>query len=144
MASGQDDDLRAIAAYVASFTGKQQRQPATTAADGSGEALYHGACASCHEGGRGPPFSGIELALSSALHAPDPTNLADVVVGGIPASGEQRAPTMPGFGAVLSDQQITDLLTYLRARFGGLPAWDDVPAAVQAARDTIAQGEAAP
>ncbi len=60
------------------------------------------------------------------------------------ASGEQRAPIMPGFGAVLSDQQITDLLTYLRARFGGSPAWDDVPAAVQAARDTTAQGEAAP
>jgi len=147
LASGPDDDLRAVATYVASLTGKQHGQSAPNAATadgGAGEALYRGACASCHEGSRGAPFSGIELALSSALHAPDPTNLADVVVGGIPAAGEQRAPIMPGFGAVLSDQQIADLLTYVRARFGRLPAWSDVPAAVQAARDAIPQGEAAP
>jgi mono/diheme cytochrome c family protein len=145
LATAPDQDMRAVAIYVASFIGTPQPRPAPPAApsDSEGEALYHGACASCHEGGRGPPFSGIDLALSSALHAPDPTNLANIVVEGIPAIGEERAPIMPGFGAVLTDQQILDLLTYLRARFGAPQPWDGIPQAVQAARDTTALLEAA-
>ena len=125
LAGVPDDDLRAIAAYVASLlqsgTAASSAPPAplrssaATPTAGPGEALYRGACASCHDGGRGPPFGGIDLALSSALHAPDPTDLANIVVGGIPATGEQRAPIMPGFGAVLTDRQIADLLTWLRA-----------------------------
>ena len=73
------------------------------------------------------------LALSSALHAPNPTNLATIVVGGIPATGEEPAPIMPGFGAVLTDRQMADLLTWLRARFGAPQPWDGIPEAVQAA-----------
>jgi mono/diheme cytochrome c family protein len=108
-----------------------------------GEALYRGACAACHESGHGPPFGGIDLALSSALHAPDPATLANIVMGGIPANGEDRAPIMPGFGAVLTDQQILDLLTWLRTRFGPPHPWSDIPAAVQAARDRTTELEAA-
>ncbi len=145
-AAPDDDDVRAIATYVASLIGTPQPRsappPVAPRDGGPGEALYRGACASCHEGGRGPPFAGIDLALSSALHAPSPSNLANVVVGGIPATGEERAPIMPGFGAVLTDRQILDLLTWLRARFGAPQPWDGIPEAVQAARDTTALREA--
>jgi mono/diheme cytochrome c family protein len=110
---------------------------------GPGEALYRSACASCHDGGRGPPFGGIDLALSSVLHAPNPTDLANIVAGGIPATGEERAPIMPGFAAVLTDRQMLDLLTWLRARFGGAPPWDDIPDAIHAARNATALREAA-
>ena len=50
---------------------------------------------------------------------------------------------MPGFGAVLTDQQIVDLLSYLRARFGAPQPWDGIPQAVQSARDATALLEAA-
>jgi mono/diheme cytochrome c family protein len=140
-----DADVRAIASYVASFIVTSRPPPASPPMPppGSpGEALYRGACASCHEGSRGPPFEGIDLALSSALHAPNPTNLANVVIDGIPAAGEDRAPIMPGFGPVLTNRQVLDLLTWLRARYGAPQPWDDIPLAVQAARDTTALREA--
>jgi mono/diheme cytochrome c family protein len=145
LASAPDDDVRAIATYVTSLIGAPQPRsaPPPAPSGGPGEALYRGACATCHESGRGPPFGGIDLALSSALHAPNPTNLANIVVEGIPVRGEERAPIMPGFGAVLTDQQILDLLTRLRARFGASQPWNDLPQAVQAARDTTALLEAA-
>jgi mono/diheme cytochrome c family protein len=146
LATAPDDDLRAIAIYVASLTGAQRSKPAApppTPLGGTGEALYRGACASCHEGSRGPPFGGIALGESSTVHAPEPDNLANIVVAGIPAVGEDRAPIMPGFGAVLTDQQIMDLLSYLRARFGAPQPWDGMPQAIQSARDATALLEAA-
>jgi mono/diheme cytochrome c family protein len=140
--------VRAIATYVASVMGAAPQPrpapPPATPSDGPGEALWRGACASCHEGSRGPPFAGIDLALSSALHAPNPTDLANIVVSGIPAAGEEAAPIMPGFDAVLSNRQISDLLTWLHARFGAPQPWDGIQDAVKAARNTDAVREAAP
>jgi len=148
LAGAPDDDVRAIATYVASVMGAAPQPrpapPPATPPDGPGEALWRGACASCHEGGSGPPFAGIDLALSSALHAPNPTDLANIVVGGIPAAGEEPAPIMPGFDAVLSNRQMLDLLTWLRARFGAPQPWGGIQDAVQAARNADALREAAP
>jgi mono/diheme cytochrome c family protein len=145
-----DDDVRAIATYIASLAGTPKPQsapphpaPAKETGGGPSEVLYQAACASCHDGSRGPPFGGIDLALSSALHAPNSTNLANIVVKGIPADGEERGPIMPGFGVVLTNQQISGLLTWLRARFGAPQPWEGVPPAVQAARDATALREAA-
>jgi mono/diheme cytochrome c family protein len=145
LVAAPDTDVRAIATYVAGVLGTRHPPPASPPIPppGSpGEALYRSACASCHEGSRGPPFGGIALGLSSALHAPNPTNLANVVVDGIPATGEDRAPIMPGFRPVLTNRQVSDLLTWLRARFGAPQPWDDIPLAVQAARDATALREA--
>jgi mono/diheme cytochrome c family protein len=145
LAGAPDDDLRAIAAYLLPATPAAPAAatpPRPLPSGGTGEALYRGACAMCHEDSRGPPFAGIDLALSSALHAPNPTNLADIAVNGIPASGEEQAPIMPGFGAVLTDRQFTDLIRFLRARYGSGAAWDGVTAAVQAARKQSDQREA--
>ena len=147
LAAVPDSDIRAIATYVASLGGaiRPPTQPpaGSTPSGDRGEALYRGACASCHEGGRGPPFSGTDLSLSSALRAPNATDLANIVLDGIPATGEQRAPIMPGFGVILTNGQVADLLTWLRARFGARSPWDDVRQAAQTARDTIALREAA-
>jgi len=146
LAAVPDDEVRAIATYIASRIGTPPPQSAPAPAPplgGPGEAPYRGACATCHEGGPGPPFGGIDLALSSALHAPNPTNLANIVVGGIPATGEERAPIMPDFGAALTDRQIVDLLTWLRARFGAAQPWDGIAQAVQAARQNPSLLEAA-
>ena len=53
------------------------------------------ACATCHESGRPLPFGGIDLALSTAPQGPDPHNLINVVLAGIPAAEGEHSPIMP-------------------------------------------------
>ena len=81
------------------------------------------------------PFGGIDLHLSSALHAPDPTNIVNVVLKGLPPSAGQRSPIMPAFGSVIADAQVVDLLTYMRAAFTDKPTWPGLPALVAKQRE---------
>ena len=41
---------------------------------------------------------------------------------------------MPGFGASITDEDIADLLIYMRWRFTDLPPWQDVRSRVDAKR----------
>ena len=124
-----DADVRAIAVYVADRMGARnptatQTTPVADGAQGAGgKPIFDAACASCHDGSRPLPFGGMDLRMSSAVHAPDPTNIVNVVLHGLsPAPGE-RSPIMPSYGGVISDAQIVDLLTYMRAAFTDKPAW---------------------
>jgi mono/diheme cytochrome c family protein len=147
-----DRDVRAIATYMADVFGppppdrkrrgeevlaqvKSSSVPATQAS-ATGAAIYAAACAPCHETARPLPYSGVNLALSTAFSAPDARNAANIVLAGIrPVAGE-RSPIMPGFAASMSDAQIAALLDYLRARFSHRPAWAGVERAVADARRT--------
>ena len=147
-----DDDVRAIATYMADVFGpptpdrkrrgeevlaqvKSSSVPATQAS-ATGAAIYAAACVPCHETARPLPYGGVNLALSSAFSAPDARNAANIVLAGIrPVAGE-RSPIMPGFAASMSDAQIAALLDYLRARFSHRPAWAGVEKAVADARRT--------
>ncbi|HUN41064.1 MAG TPA: cytochrome c [Acetobacteraceae bacterium] len=143
LAGAPDDDLHAIATYIAAGLGKHAPPgPQVATKAGPGEALYRGACAVCHGDSHGPPFAGIDLARSSALRAPTPTNLANIITDGIPATGETREPIMPGFGAVLTARQTRDLIAYLRTRFDAPHPRDGIEDAVKAARANTAQLEA--
>lgn len=146
-----DSDIRAMATYLASFnpnTPSHEAQHAMVArfeaitstkpleASQQGARIYDGACAVCHEPG-GPQWFGSRpsLALNSNLHGPSPDNLARVIVEGItkPVNGELGA--MPSFAHSLNDQQLTELLRYLRTRFApDKPAWDGIDTALHAAR----------
>ena len=65
------------------------------------------------------------LALNTSLQADTPSNLLRVIREGIPATDFERG-AMPGFAGNLSDAQLGELLTYLRARFApDKPAWVD-------------------
>jgi mono/diheme cytochrome c family protein len=101
----------------------------------AGAAVYVGACASCHDSGRGRFFQGaLNLRLSTSVNAPVPDNLARIVMLGIaPADGEQ-GPWMPAFGPSLTDDQIAALLTYIRAQASGQRAWRNVSATVRKIR----------
>lgn len=140
-----DGDVRAIALYVADRMGRRPavalRQVPAMGADATGKSIFESACASCHDGDRPLPFGGIDLRLSSAVHAPDPTNIVNVVLHGLrPAPGE-RSPIMPSYGGVISDAQIVDLLTYMRSAFTDKPAWSGLPTLVAKQR---ARGDALP
>jgi mono/diheme cytochrome c family protein len=142
-------DVRAIATYMADVFGApsaEQKQrgeealaqaksaPASVPADSAGGAIYAAACAGCHESGRPPPFGGINLALSTAISGPDPRNLANIVMAGVPPVEGERSPIMPGFAASMSDAQVAALLTYLRSRFSKQPVWTDLASVVAEAR----------
>lgn len=148
LAAVPEGDVHAIATYMADVFGaprSEQRRDAVvaqmksapaSAADQHGAAIYAAACAGCHDGGRLPPFGGIDLSLSTAPSAPDPRNLINIVLAGIrPVEGE-RSPIMPGFASSIDDQQIMALLNYLRSRFSRQLPWSGLEAAIQEARRT--------
>jgi mono/diheme cytochrome c family protein len=148
-------DVRAIATYMADVLGapsaeqkergeaalaqansKSQSAPVATTVDSAGGTIYVAACASCHESSRPPPYGGINLALSTAVSGPDPRNLANIVLAGVPPVTGERSPIMPGFAESMSDTQVEALLTYLRARFSKQPAWIGLDNIVAEARRT--------
>ncbi|WJR66460.1 cytochrome c [Neorhizobium sp. CSC1952] len=146
-----DSDIRAIATYVASVMGepspeRKEKGERLTRSFGNGganittaaldenkasadlsahpgAAIYGAACATCHESGRPQPYGGLNFALSTAVNAPNPQNIVNVVMFGLPPGDGQPSAVMPAFGNTLNDQQVADLLGYLRARFSDQPAW---------------------
>ena len=154
------EDIEAIATYAASVMGepsaeRQDRarqileevearpepQPASAQArtaeassEDLGAAIYQSACAICHESGRALPFGGLHLLMSTAVHAPNPQNLINLTLYGLPAADGVRSAIMPGFNAVLSDEELLALFTYIRGRFSGQPDWPDLAERLRATR----------
>jgi nicotinate dehydrogenase subunit B len=138
-----DEDIRAMAVYLASFneTATAKTEPAAlasqleraanariVAASPFGQRFYEGACAVCHAVG-GPPLFGSRpsLALNSNVHAATPDNLIQVILHGIAKPVSSDLGYMPGFGDHLSDDQLSELVGYLRQQFArGKPAWTGV------------------
>lgn len=139
LGSVPEADVRAIATYIASGMGAADRTappeaataatggtpPAAPAGDDPGAAIYGAACAICHEDGRPPPFGGLDLRLSTAVHGASPQNIINVTLFGIPAPDGEAGPIMPGFAGAFDADQMTALLDHLRRRFTDRPAWDD-------------------
>ena len=146
-----DGDIRAMAVYLASFNDgaigradqevlakRLEKLTATRAFSASpiGSRLYEGACAVCHQVG-GPPLFGSRpsLALNSNLHAAIPDNLIQVILNGIASPVSSDLGYMPAFRDSFSDDQLTELVSYLRQQFApDKPAWTDVSAAVRLLR----------
>jgi mono/diheme cytochrome c family protein len=135
-----DADVRAIATYVVSFdtrsaderkrAGDAALERARAALGQKGNATYDGACADCHNLGRAQEGGALELPLGTALTIPTPRNLAYIIRDGILPHEGERGGWMPAFAGALSDEQLADLLIYLRA-LSGQPAWPDVAGEVR-------------
>ncbi|CAG0999976.1 nicotinate dehydrogenase subunit B [Burkholderiales bacterium] len=151
LAALPDADLQAMALYLASFQSTTSPQAAESRAQtlveqsrgrarqttGAAQRLFDGACGACHHDGDGPVLLGrnLPLALYSSLASAYPDNLLRVVVDGIAEPATPALGFMPSFRDSLSDRQLAELAAYLRDRFApGLPAWNDLPAAVARAR----------
>lgn len=121
-----DPDLKAIAAYLKSFSQPDTYKPTDAnqavqaAAVGADDYLSN--CSSCHR----PDGKGIEGVIPSlvdngSVKAKGPNNVIKVVLGGLPALNGY-AP-MPAAGANVPDQEIADLVNYVRTAWGnGAPA----------------------
>ncbi|MBR0758265.1 molybdopterin-dependent oxidoreductase [Bradyrhizobium jicamae] len=154
LAALPDQDIRAMAVYLASFNdaavdasaqqtlaAKLEAATVTATASSAGARIYQGACAVCHEVG-GPPLFGSRpsLSLNSNLHSDAPDNLIQVILHGIAKPAVTDLGYMPAFKDSMTDGQIAELVSYLRRQFApAKPAWGDVATTVGRIRQTIAR-----
>jgi mono/diheme cytochrome c family protein len=145
-----DSDIRAIATYFADLNKSADRLPTASAAVSHAMSyvsaktggqfdpdarLYTAACASCHyNAGNAPLAARPELALNSAVHLSDPSNLIQVILRGISAEEGMPGVVMPAFGGALSDADVARIAAYLRRTRTSLPPWQDLPAKITAIR----------
>jgi alcohol dehydrogenase (quinone), cytochrome c subunit len=128
-----DGDLNAIAVYLKSLPAASTQQPvvydeATAAALRSGHAsqpgatIYTGTCANCHGfDGKGfapyiPALAGNPIVLDS-----DPSSLINLVLNAsspLVVKGTPDAYRMPQFRLQYSDQEIADVVTFIRNGWG--------------------------
>jgi mono/diheme cytochrome c family protein len=157
-----DTDLQAIAAYLKTLTpaphhrAKFAANPATAAALAAGNEANRGAelyvdnCAACHRtDGQGSPKALPKMAGNSSVLADDPASLISLVLAGGSLPGTRDAPSalgMPGFGWRLSNDEVAQLLTFIRTGWGNQAA--SVSAAevarIRASLDARAAGELSP
>ena len=145
-----------MAVYLASFNENAIDKPAQEAlaakletstgtravsASSAGARLYEGACAVCHEVGGAPLFgTRPSLALNSNLHSAVPDNLIQVILHGIAAPASSDLGYMPAFKDSFNDQQIAELVSWLRRQFApDKPPWTGVDAAIGRARQANAR-----
>jgi mono/diheme cytochrome c family protein len=145
----QEDDLRAMVAYLKSLPAASPRSSwrllraqhaATIKTLSRGAAIYTKHCASCH-GDRGegrspagPPLAGNRaVTMSSAI---DPIRI--VLFGGYPpgTAGNPRPFGMPPYLTTLSDVEVGEVLSYIRA------SWGNAAAAVSG--DEVAENRGSP
>lgn len=89
-----------------------------------GHQVYANTCARCHDAGRAES-SGTALPLQQAvaLYDPDPRSLIHLVREGIAPPDGEPARWMPGFAAILTDEQTVALAAYLRRYGAAQPDW---------------------
>lgn len=128
-----DSDLNAIAVYLKSLPGTSAQQPvayndATTTALRSGHVsdpgatVYTGTCANCH-GFDAKGFSPFIPALAGnpIVLDDDPSSLINLVLNGsnpLVVKGTPDSYRMPQFRQQYSDQQIADVVTFIRNGWG--------------------------
>ena len=150
LATAPDEDVRAMAVYIASQMAKSPANSGARKAPAdrvqlaardhpSGAALFAGACAGCHEPGVPMMLQGRPpLQLGSPLQEDDPRNTILIIRQGLAPPSGRSGPTMPAFGDAFTTRQTAELVAYLRERFSDGPPWPDLPKAVAKARKAAA------
>lgn len=128
-----DEDLTAVAHFLKSLPPMRQERALTYddaerhalyagKADKPGARLYLDHCAACHRtDGRGYGAVFPALAGNPAVNVADPASLARLVLHGGTMPSGREAPTqftMPAFRDRLSNQQIAQVLTFVRSSWG--------------------------
>ncbi|MDR3520925.1 MAG: c-type cytochrome [Acidocella sp.] len=134
-------DADAIGAYLKSLPAPAAGAtaaalPATDPAMAAGQHIYTDECAACHtEAGTGLANLFPSLVASPVVAAAQPVTLVHVLLHGAQSVGtaQATAAAMPAFGGQMSDQQIADVLTYIRN------SWGNAAPAVTAAQVTAAR-----
>jgi len=126
-----DADLTAIATYLrerGAPTGTAAPTPlgATDPRMQAGQAIYADTCMACHaRNGEGVEHLFPRLAGNAVVQQGDPTTLLRIVISGVQSAATDAAPTgpaMPSLGWRLSNQQVADVLTFVRSSWGNAAA----------------------
>lgn len=136
-----DQDLMAIAEYLKSLPASSDRgrRPADSGVQANkasavaqalpagntrtaGAIVYLDNCNACHHSnGSGAKRTFPNLVRNEAVNVRDPTSLIRIVLTGTSMPSTQTAPsglTMPDFQWRLSDQQVADVLSFVRSSWG--------------------------
>lgn len=88
----------------------------------AGAVVYLNNCNACHRSdGSGAMKAFPALGGNAVVNVGDPTSLIHLVLSGsaMPSTGTDPTPmAMPGFGARLSDQDIAEVITFIRGNWG--------------------------
>ncbi|MGB9098059.1 c-type cytochrome [Erwinia sp.] len=128
------EDATAIARYLKSLGARDPNQVGFKQDDAVAKALWKGddskpgasvyvdSCAACHKtDGSGYQRFFPELRGNAVVQAEDPTSLIHIVLSGATLPGTKGAPssiTMPAFGWRLKDQQVADVVNFIRSSWG--------------------------
>lgn len=129
-----DEDLTAMAKYLKSLKPVKDGVPALAYDDKTHQALRKGSdqspgamgflnnCAACHRSsGKGWTETFPTLAQSATVNAGNPASLIKIVLEGGEMPWTHKAPTqfaMPAFGSRLSDQEVAEIVTFIRSSWG--------------------------
>ncbi len=129
------EDIHALVAYLrtippiaSSDSSVKSHSPAPDSpkrggggSDARGKMVFEGACVSCHSWtGESAVSSFATLTGATALNASGATNVAQIVISGTTRrTPEGVAMSMPAFGGAYSDDEISAVVNYVTARFGG-------------------------
>jgi mono/diheme cytochrome c family protein len=126
------DDLSALSAYLFDVdetptvpAPPTPTKPVSVTAEltASAKPTYLALCSGCHGAeGHGIPHVVVPLATNASLRLTSARNLVRTVLDSIPAQrfpGLERMQPMPGFKQQLDDRQLTDLVNWMRATWGG-------------------------
>ena len=122
-----DSDLRAMATYLKGLPADgSDRNASVPAPDDDrmkrGRLVYADQCAGCHmQNGEGIAHVFPAIKGNTGAQAQDPTSLARLVLQGAHSAKTPAKPegfAMPAFGWKLSNEDIADVLTYIRASWG--------------------------
>ncbi|MGG4603969.1 cytochrome c [Paenalcaligenes sp. Me131] len=132
----EKDDVTAVATYLLTAPDgslppaaappmplPEAEDPAPDSDMAIGRRTYLAACAGCH-GSKGEGIPNVAPAMygNATLAMDSAQDLIRVVLNGIPTqtfTGNQRMYAMPPFAHDLSDEEIADLSTWMRAEWGG-------------------------
>jgi mono/diheme cytochrome c family protein len=124
-----DADARAIATYLKTLPAKTQTLSHKAGREqlAAGEIAYTVHCGTCHlPTGLGDEVLGVTLAGNAIVQAADPSSLINVILYGPhlpPPPFVVDRTRMKPFGKRLSDEDVANIATYVRANFG-----NDAPA----------------
>jgi mono/diheme cytochrome c family protein len=146
LADADPADVRALATYIVTLMGKPAPAIAQRALDAAshpvalppappgadpvalqlqlGQRVYADTCARCHASGRTAGSGGaLQLPAAIAVYDPDPRSLIHIVRDGILPGPQEPGRQMPGFAAILTNDQITALAAYLRRSAAQQAPW---------------------
>ena len=131
-----DSDIRAIIAYLKATPEQLPPKPEADPRKAEGATVYLNVCSQCHHpDGKGIAGAVPPLANNGAVTAAGPEDVISAVLGGLDGQGSYGQ--MPSFAATFDDQQVADVVNYVRTAWGNHGPADATPAMVAALRTQL-------